>query len=50
MMKREEKILIHTETPLSAEAVELASNQLQLRSDFATDGWEVATGDLVSHE
>jgi hypothetical protein len=50
MMKREEKILIVTDNPLSAEAVELASNQLQLRSDFATDGWEIATGNIVIHE
>ena len=48
MMKREEKILIVADSPLPAEAVELASSQLPIRSDSAIDGWEIATSNVVS--
>ena len=47
MMKREEKILIVADSPLTAEAVELASSELRIRSDSAPDGWEITTGSVM---
>jgi len=39
-MSREEKLLIVEDNPLIAAAIEKAGERLNMRADFATDGWD----------
>lgn len=39
-MRREEKLLIVEDNPLIAAAIEKAGERLNMRADFATDGWD----------
>lgn len=39
-MSREEKLLIVEDNPLIAAAIEKAGERLNMRAEFATDGWD----------